>query len=114
MGSRVGFAGRVRLLGSPANPGGHMASIPSVPTPSNEPVKSYAPGSPERASLAAELQRQADQVVEMAQHDLHPHIVAHPPVGAQEPSRPGQLRGPRGRPFLLLQNKRKIEYLCDF
>ncbi len=42
-----------------------MASIPSVPTPSNEPVKSYAPGSPERASLSAELQRQADQVVEI-------------------------------------------------
>ena len=30
-----------------------------VPTPINEPVKSYAPGSPERASIEAELERQA-------------------------------------------------------
>ena len=30
-------------------------AIPKVPTPVNEPVKSYAPGSPERASLQARL-----------------------------------------------------------
>ena len=30
-------------------------SIPSVPLPKNEPVKSYAPGSPERAELKAQL-----------------------------------------------------------
>jgi 1-pyrroline-5-carboxylate dehydrogenase len=42
-----------------------MASIPTVPTPSNEPVKSYAPGSPERDSLQAELKRQAGEVVEI-------------------------------------------------
>jgi 1-pyrroline-5-carboxylate dehydrogenase len=32
----------------------------SVPTPINEPVKSYAPGSPERASIEAELKRQSE------------------------------------------------------
>ncbi|MFT6042120.1 MAG: 1-pyrroline-5-carboxylate dehydrogenase, partial [Gammaproteobacteria bacterium] len=30
-----------------------------VPTPVNEPVRSYAPGSPERASIEAELKRQS-------------------------------------------------------
>jgi 1-pyrroline-5-carboxylate dehydrogenase len=37
----------------------------SVPTPVNEPVRAYAPDSPERASLQAELARQADEVVEI-------------------------------------------------
>jgi len=32
----------------------------NVPTPVNEPVKSYAPGSPERASIELELERQAN------------------------------------------------------
>jgi 1-pyrroline-5-carboxylate dehydrogenase len=32
-------------------------SIPAVPVPHNEPVKGYAPGSPERAALQAELAR---------------------------------------------------------
>ncbi len=36
-----------------------------LPVPSNEPVKSYAPGSPERASLMAELDRQAGQEIEI-------------------------------------------------
>lgn len=40
-------------------------SIASVPPPRNEPVKSYAPGSPERASLERELARQAAEVVEI-------------------------------------------------
>ncbi|MCK6507783.1 L-glutamate gamma-semialdehyde dehydrogenase [Myxococcota bacterium] len=35
------------------------------PLPSNEPVKSYAPGSAERAALQAELERQAATVVEI-------------------------------------------------
>ena len=35
------------------------------PTPRNEPVRAYAPGSPERASLKAELARQAGQTVEV-------------------------------------------------
>ena len=37
-----------------------------APTPINEPVRGYAPGSPERASLEAELARQAAQEVEAA------------------------------------------------
>jgi 1-pyrroline-5-carboxylate dehydrogenase len=36
-----------------------------VPPPRNEPVLSYAPGSPERAALKAELARQAGEVVEI-------------------------------------------------
>jgi len=36
-----------------------------VPVPVNEPVKGYAPGSPERASVQAELDRQAAEVVEI-------------------------------------------------
>lgn len=40
-------------------------SITSVPTPVNEPVTSYAPGTPERARLEAELARQAATVVEI-------------------------------------------------
>lgn len=36
-----------------------------VPTPENEPVLSYAPGSPERSAIVAELDRQADEVVEI-------------------------------------------------
>lgn len=36
-----------------------------VPEPKNEPVRMYAPGSPERASLKAELARQAGMTVEV-------------------------------------------------
>ncbi|RME23756.1 MAG: L-glutamate gamma-semialdehyde dehydrogenase [Deltaproteobacteria bacterium] len=36
-----------------------------TPVPRNEPVKGYAPGSPERAGLQAELDRQAAEVVEI-------------------------------------------------
>lgn len=38
-------------------------SVP--PSPVNEPVRAYAPGSPERATLWAELNRQAGEVVEI-------------------------------------------------
>ena len=41
------------------------SSIPSVPTPTNEAVRAFAPGSAERASLIAELDRQAAVVVEI-------------------------------------------------
>ncbi|MCB9691793.1 MAG: L-glutamate gamma-semialdehyde dehydrogenase [Alphaproteobacteria bacterium] len=41
------------------------AGIFSVPTPSNQPVEAFAPGSVARASLQAELDRQAGQVVEI-------------------------------------------------
>jgi 1-pyrroline-5-carboxylate dehydrogenase len=37
-----------------------------VPSPRNEPVLNYAPGSPERATLQAELQRQSKLTVEIA------------------------------------------------
>ena len=37
----------------------------STPTPKNEPVRGYLPGSRERARLQAELARQADTVVEI-------------------------------------------------
>ena len=36
-----------------------------VPTPVNEPIKSYAPGSPERASLKARLKTMAAETVDM-------------------------------------------------
>ena len=36
-----------------------------VPSPTNEPVRDYAPGSAERVSLRAELERQAGEVVEI-------------------------------------------------
>jgi 1-pyrroline-5-carboxylate dehydrogenase len=42
-----------------------MNGIPATPSPINEPIFSYAPGSPERAELQAELARQADQVVDI-------------------------------------------------
>ena len=37
----------------------------SVPPPANEPVRSYGPGSPHRASLQAEVERQYGEVVEI-------------------------------------------------
>ncbi len=42
-----------------------MTGIYSTPTPVNEPVLSYAPGSPERAQLKAELEAQAQTVVDI-------------------------------------------------
>jgi delta 1-pyrroline-5-carboxylate dehydrogenase len=39
--------------------------IPCAPTPRNEPVLSYVPGSPERAALRAELNRMATEVIEI-------------------------------------------------
>ncbi len=40
-------------------------AIVQVPTPENEPVLNYAPGSPERAALTAELERVAGEEVEI-------------------------------------------------
>jgi 1-pyrroline-5-carboxylate dehydrogenase len=40
-------------------------AVTSPPRPSNEPVRSYAPGSPERESLIAELERMADTTLEL-------------------------------------------------
>ncbi|MFT4110272.1 L-glutamate gamma-semialdehyde dehydrogenase [Propionicimonas sp.] len=43
-----------------------MDAITQVPAPVNEPVRSYAPGSPERTSLKAELARLAKEPVDVA------------------------------------------------
>jgi len=43
-----------------------MNGVPNIPLPQNEPVRGYAPGSPERASLRAELARQSALEVEAA------------------------------------------------
>ena len=42
-----------------------MNSVPQVPAPRNEPVLSYAPGSPERAELKAALDRMAGEQIEI-------------------------------------------------
>ena len=42
-----------------------MSGFPTVPSPINEPVLSYAPGSPERAALKEELEAQSSQVVDI-------------------------------------------------
>jgi 1-pyrroline-5-carboxylate dehydrogenase len=42
-----------------------VAGIRRVPTPVNEPVRSYAPGSPERAELKARLRTMADERIEI-------------------------------------------------
>ncbi|HEV2147133.1 MAG TPA: L-glutamate gamma-semialdehyde dehydrogenase [Longimicrobiaceae bacterium] len=42
-----------------------MNSIPQVPQPVNEPVLSYAPGTPERAELKAALERMSGEQVEI-------------------------------------------------
>ena len=42
-----------------------MSSIPVVPPPVNEPVLSYAPGSPERAELKARLEAMAGEEIEI-------------------------------------------------
>lgn len=41
------------------------AGIYSIPIPSNEPVRDYAPQSPERVTLEAELRRQANEVIDI-------------------------------------------------
>lgn len=40
-------------------------ALSTVPVPINEPVKAYAPGSPERASLKAALVRMSSETIEM-------------------------------------------------
>ena len=42
-----------------------MNSIPQVPAPRNEPVLSYAPGTPERAELKAALKRMSGEEIEI-------------------------------------------------
>jgi 1-pyrroline-5-carboxylate dehydrogenase len=42
-----------------------LNGVPCVPAPRNEPVLGYAPGSPERATLRAELSRMSTEVIEI-------------------------------------------------
>lgn len=42
-----------------------MNGIPRIPEATNEPVKSYAPGTPERASIEAALSRMAEEVLDI-------------------------------------------------
>ena len=42
-----------------------MSGIPNIPSPRNEPILSYAPGSPERATLKAELARLSGEVADI-------------------------------------------------
>ena len=42
-----------------------VSAVRRVPTPVNEPVKQYAPGSPERAELKARLDSMAKERVEI-------------------------------------------------
>ena len=42
-----------------------MSGTANIPQPQNEPILAYAPGSPERATLKAALDRMADQTVEI-------------------------------------------------
>lgn len=42
-----------------------MSTSVKVPIPRNEPVLSYAPGSPERRALRAELHRMSGEVIEI-------------------------------------------------
>jgi 1-pyrroline-5-carboxylate dehydrogenase len=53
-----------RTTGTPTPIAG-FSGVRHVPTPVNEPVKSYAPGSPERAELKARLKQMADERIEI-------------------------------------------------
>jgi 1-pyrroline-5-carboxylate dehydrogenase len=54
-----------RTVVAPATPIAAVSGIRRVPTPINEPVKSYAPGSPERAELKARLKQMASERIEI-------------------------------------------------
>ena len=46
-----------------------MDAVTTVPPPVNEPVRSYAPGSAERASLEARLRSWPREPIELTVHD---------------------------------------------
>jgi 1-pyrroline-5-carboxylate dehydrogenase len=54
-----------RTVVSPVSPIAAVSGIRRVPTPVNEPVKSYAPGSAERAELKARLKTMANERIEI-------------------------------------------------
>ena len=63
-----------------------MSSTPNIPAPRNEPVLSYAPGSPERDAIKAALKKMSGEVVdipliiggkEVRTGKTHPVVVPH-------------------------------------
>src|ERR1700704_2639950 len=56
-------------MGGGAEDAGTMDAITQVPTPVNEPIHDYAPHSPERARLRAELASLADHPIDL------PHVI---------------------------------------
>jgi 1-pyrroline-5-carboxylate dehydrogenase len=54
-----------RTAASPASATTAVTGVRRVPAPVNEPVKSYAPGSPERAELKARLKQMAGERIEI-------------------------------------------------
>jgi 1-pyrroline-5-carboxylate dehydrogenase len=62
-----------------------------VPPPVNEPVLSYAPGSPERAALQAEITRQAGDVVDIPCVIGGRHVYTNRIVPVTNPSAHGEL-----------------------
>src|SRR2546429_4308345 len=87
-------------------------AIVSVPTPRNEPILAYAPGSPERKTLRAQLAKMSSEVVEITPviggrpvatrrtagaampHDHRPLLAGRPKAGA--PRGPPANGGARG------------------
>ena len=77
-----------------------MDAVTTPPTPANEPIRSYAPGSPERAALEARLKELAGERVELTctiggeqrmaggapVEVVQPH--RHAPCSAPRPTRP--------------------------
>ena len=53
------------LKGRLCHPRHMVNNVPRPPTPTNEPVLGYLPGSPERAALKLELDRQSSEVIEI-------------------------------------------------
>ena len=53
------------LKGRLCHPRHMVNNVPRPPTPVNEPVLGYLPGSPERAALKLELDRQSSEVIEI-------------------------------------------------
>src|SRR5690606_32871725 len=64
-----------------------MSAIGNIPVPVNEPVKSYAPGTPERSELKAAIADLGDQVTEIPTViDGRQHF-GHTPRGVFSPQR---------------------------
>lgn len=53
------------LKGRLCHPQHMVNNVPRPPTPVNEPVLGYLPGSPERAALKLELERQSSEIIEI-------------------------------------------------